>query len=83
MRCRRGAAATKAVVVLALAAGLPDLAIADSAAIARCRQQSDTLLRLKCYDEIPLPPAGAAAAAARPRATRTNAATVTIAVESA
>ena len=37
MRCRRGAAATKAVVVLALAAGLPDLAIADSAAIARCR----------------------------------------------
>ncbi len=64
MRCRRGAAATKAVVVLALAAGLPDLAIADSAAIARCRQQSDTLLRLKCYDEIPLPPAGAAAAPA-------------------
>lgn len=60
VQLRGGAAGMRAVVLLALAAGFPGFAMADPAAIARCRQESDSLLRLRCYDEIPLPPTGAA-----------------------
>jgi len=52
-------------LVFALAAGFSGLCVADPAAIQRCRQEPDSLLRLKCYDAIPLPATPNATDAAR------------------
>lgn len=52
-------------LVFAVAAGFAGLCAADPAAIQRCRQEPDALLRLKCYDAIPLPAASTAVDATR------------------
>jgi hypothetical protein len=56
----------RAVLLLALAAGFGGAALADTAAIERCRREPDSLLRLRCYDAIPLPAAAAPAASPAP-----------------
>ncbi len=56
----------KAAALLVLGVGLAGPAAADSAAIQRCRQETDSLLRLRCYDAIPLPAPGATGIAPTP-----------------
>lgn len=63
----------RAVFALALGASLSVPAAADPAALQRCRQEPDSLLRLRCYDAIPLPPQSGAIAPA-PRTTAAPAA---------
>lgn len=74
------ALAVRTALGLALAAVATGAAFADPAALQRCRQEPDSLLRLRCYDAIPLPtpnqtgvaptsaPQGAGAPAAAPSA---------------
>jgi hypothetical protein len=50
------------VFALAAAAGFSGLCMADPAAIERCRKETDSMLRLRCYDAIPLPAAATGAA---------------------
>lgn len=52
-------------LVFAVASGFAGLCAADPAAIQRCRQEPDALLRLKCYDAIPLPATSTASGASR------------------
>jgi hypothetical protein len=52
-------------LVFAVAVGFSGVCVADPAAIQRCRQESDSLLRLRCYDAIPLPATTTGADAAR------------------
>lgn len=52
-------------LAFAFAAGFSGLCAADPAAIQRCRQETDSLLRLRCYDAIPLPATSAATPATR------------------
>lgn len=52
----------KAALLVALGAGLAGSAAADTAAIQRCRKETDSLLRLRCYDAIPLPAAASGTA---------------------
>jgi hypothetical protein len=59
---------SRALLLLALGAGFGGAAFADTAAIERCRKEPDSLLRLRCYDAIPLPAAGAPAAPPAPAA---------------
>ena len=53
----KGRKCTIRALLIAAVAGHPVLTMADPAAIQRCRQEGDSLLRLKCYDAIPLPSA--------------------------
>ena len=52
----------KAALLVALGAGLAGSVAADTAAIQRCRKETDSLLRLRCYDAIPLPAAASGTA---------------------
>jgi hypothetical protein len=56
---------TMRLLLFAFAAGFSGLCVADPAAIQRCRQETDSLLRLRCYDAIPLPSTPAATEATR------------------
>lgn len=59
------------VICLLSSLVMPAAALADNAAVARCRLIADATPRLACYDAIKLEPAGAATAAApRPLAER-------------
>jgi len=52
----------RAAVLVVLGTGLAGSAAADTAALLRCRQETDSLLRLRCYDAIPLPAAASGTA---------------------
>lgn len=56
---------TVRALAFTFAAGFSSLCAADPAAIQRCRQETDSLLRLRCYDAIPLPATSAATPATR------------------